>query len=52
MDSFDKVLEIDLNNSDAIFGIAKAYSRLADYDMAKTYFEEALRKEKDKEKLN
>ena len=48
---FDGVLQIDANNADAIFGKAKAYSGLTDYQAAKTYFEEALSKEKDTEKL-
>ena len=49
--AFDGVLKIDSNNAEAIFGKAKAYSGLTDYKTAKTYFEEALKNEKDLEKL-
>lgn len=49
--AFDGVLKIDSNNTEAIFGKAKAYSGLTDYKTAKTYFEEALKNEKDLEKL-
>ena len=51
LSAFDGVLQIDENNADAVFGKAKAYSGLTDYQAAKTYYEEALNKEKDSKKL-
>ncbi len=47
---FDDVLKIDSNNADAIFGKAKAYTGLSNFVMAKTFYEDALLKEKNKEK--
>lgn len=47
---FDDVLKIDSDNADAIFGKAKAYTGLSNFVMAKTFYEDALLKEKNKEK--
>lgn len=49
--AFDGVLKLDPNNAAAIFGKAQAYSGLSNYKMASTFFEEAILKEKNKEKL-
>lgn len=49
--AFDGVLKLDPNNAKAILGKAQAYSGLSNYKMASTFFEEALLKEKNKEKL-
>lgn len=48
---FDDVLKIDSSNAVAIFGKAKAYTGLSNFVMAKTFYEDALLKEKNKEKL-
>lgn len=48
---FDDVLKIDANNTDAILGKAMAYTGLSNSVMAKTFYEDALLKEKNKEKL-
>ena len=48
--AFDGVLKLDWNNAAAIFGKAKAYAGAGNYKMANTFFEEALLKEKNKEK--
>lgn len=48
---FEGVLKIDSNNTDANFGIAKSYTGLGDYAKAKKYYEEAIKNEKNKEKL-
>lgn len=49
--AFDGVLKIDSDNGDAFFGKAKAYTGLGDYAKAKTFYEEAIKNEKDKNKL-
>jgi len=49
--AFDGVLKLDPNNAEAMLGKAKAYSGAGNYKMANTFFEEALLKEKNKEKL-
>lgn len=48
---FDGVLKLDPNNAEAMLGKARAYSGMGNYKMANTFFEEALLKEKNKEKL-
>lgn len=48
---FDGVLKLDPNNAEAMFGKAKAYSGTGNYKMASTFFEEALLKEKNTDKL-
>ncbi|MEO1816237.1 MAG: chitobiase/beta-hexosaminidase C-terminal domain-containing protein [Acetobacterium sp.] len=49
--AFDGVLKLDPNNAEAMFGKAKAYSGMGNYKMANTFFEEAILKEKNEEKL-
>ncbi|HAZ06828.1 MAG TPA: hypothetical protein DCY58_12590 [Acetobacterium sp.] len=49
--AFDGVLKLDPNSAAAIFGKAKAYTGAGNYKMANTFFEEAIRKEKNSEKL-
>lgn len=49
--AFDGVLKLDPNNAEAMAGKAKAYSGAGNYKMANTFFEEALLKEKNMEKL-
>lgn len=49
--AFDGVLKLDPNNAAAIFGKAKAYTGMGNYKMANAFFEEAILKEKNSEKL-
>ncbi|OXS25830.1 MAG: hypothetical protein BI182_13130 [Acetobacterium sp. MES1] len=49
--AFDGVLKLDPNNAEAMLGKAKAYAGAGNYKMANTFFEEAIRKEKNSEKL-
>lgn len=48
---FEKVLALDENNGEALLGKAKAATGLGDYQTARTFYEEALKHEKNPEKI-
>lgn len=49
--AFDEILKLDPNNAMALLGKAKAHSGSGNYKMGNIFFEEALLKEKNKDKL-
>lgn len=51
MKAFEEVGTLDTENTDAIFGKAKAYSGLGDYGNARTYFEDTLKRITNLEKM-